>query len=336
MLATWLQRPWKKPKSPSDLKLTLFGARALVFYVVMVGAFFGAPYVNLFFLLIGFLSVQWVVALWWTWSNGSGLRAEFEAIAPVPAGKQVALQAELFALKRTRYGLQAQLELPDGELARGEVSVLKGNAQLVLHSSPLPRGIHLLQGASVTSTYPFGLLRRKVSLPAPGELVVYPAPSEERVSGRSAEDLFLEMLGTGFAGEGELQPCGLRDHRVGDDLRDVHWRASARRGKWVIQEWDGGSDQGMEVVLDRRCSLEDLEDGLAELSTLVHLARECKQVLAIRSQGHNETYGEGHQDWAQALRFLAGADALPMDADAPPPTASEVLRLPRGGVHVQA
>ena len=137
------------------------------------------------------------------------------------------------------------------------------------------------------------------------------------------------MLGSNASSEGDLQPSGLRDHREGDSLRSVHWRASARRGKLVVLEWEGGGGEGLEVVLDRRCSSEILEEALSDLSALVLYAREAKEVLAIRSQDLNVTFGEGHEPFDRALYFMAEAQPIAADGQAPPSTSPTVLRLPR-------
>ena len=315
------------------MKLTPFGIRSLVFFGVMLMAYFGAPYANLFFLLMGFLAVMWTLVVFWTWRNLQGVRAELDGFAPVMAGSSAVLNGRLFASGRARFGVGCRLDLRDGMGIEGQVAVLKGERRVRLECPELPRGVYPLDSAYLTSTYPFGLLRRRIGLAVGGELVVYPKPTEGARGGRSAEDLFLELLGNGLAGKGDLQPSGLRDHRTGDALRNVNWKASARRGKLVIQEWDGGADSGMEVLLDRRCSPAELEQALGELSALVGLARESKQVLLLRSQGMNGSFGEGHGDWAGALRFLAGAEVLPRSGPEPPVVSPEVLRLPRGLVH---
>ena len=160
---------------------------------------------------------------------------------------------------------------------------------------------------------------------------MYPRPATvgDASGGRTEEDFVRDMLGSNVSGDGDMQPSGMRDHRAGDSPRSIHWRASARRGKLVVLEWEGGGGEGLEVVLDRRCSDEALEEALADLSALVHFAREAKEVLAIRSQDLNVTFGEGHEPFDRALYFMAQAQALPDDGGAPPSTSPTVLRLPR-------
>ena len=299
----------------------------------MIAAFFGAPYGNLFFLLIGFLSVMWTMALFWTWRNASGIRIYLGTLSPITAGSHGSLVVELQSQTRTRFNTEVKFDLGSDLQLTGSAPFWKGSTRVELATPELSRGIYNLANGTLSSTYPFGMLRKGSSLQAAEELVVYPAPHEDANSARTAEDLLRELLGSDSSVQGDLQPTGLRDHKEGESMRAVHWRASARRAKLVVQEWDGGGPQGLEVVLDRRCSHEELEEALKDLSTLVYLARESKQALAIRTQGLNETFGEGFEDWTTAQRFMASADLLAESKSGPPAAAPEVLRLPRSCSH---
>ena len=58
-------------------------------------------------------------------------------------------------------------------------------------------------------------------------------------------------------------------------------------------------------------------------------ARDHKDVLALRSQDHNGTYGESHRPWSELLTYLAVLEGLPADGPPPPATSPSVLRLPQ-------
>lgn len=317
------------------MRFTLFGVKALLFYAAIVGAYYAAPYVNLFFLLLAFLTIQWGLTALWTWRNLRGVRATLGEAPTLVAGTSGSIDVTLVSPSRTRFDVQVVCELEDGARASGRIAVLRGERHTSIEVPALPRGVHRIVGTSLMSTYPLGLLRRVAAIDGPEEIVVYPAPanvSEE--ASRSAEDLVRDLMGSSMHGAGDLQPSGLREHRDGDALRTVHWRASARRGRLVVREWEGGLEQGLEVVLDRRCEPEELELALSELAAIVLVAREAKEVLGIRTQGTTATYGDGHETWDAALRLLAEADVLPADAPGPPSASPMVLRLPREVVSV--
>ena len=310
------------------MRLTRFGFQGLLFYLVMLGAFFAAPYSNLFFLLLGFLTLVGMIGGLAAVKNLRGVTASLVELPPVPSQTGIQVPMQLQAKRPPRFQIAAQLQLAGGRELRGVVDLLDGNASLSLHAEGLARGGYAIEGACIDSSYPFGILRVQRAFQAPDELIVYPAP-EGMLEGRSMAETLDELLGPGDPGVEDLQPSSLRDHREGEGVRGIHWRASARRGRLVVQEWEGGSGQGLEVVLDRRCPADQLEHALATLSAMVHVARTNKETLRIHSQELSATFGEGQRPWPEALRFLAMAEALPEGALAPPSTSPAVARLPR-------
>lgn len=310
------------------MRLTQFGFHGVIFYVVMSGAFFASPYSNLFFLLLAFLTLQWFVCIVGTRRNLAGVSAVFEDVAPVPSGREVEVAAALKSPRRARFQVAVQVELEGGGCLEGQVDLLETRAPVKLTAPGLARGKYSVRRTLLVSAHPFGLLRFRRTVEGPDSLIVYPAP-KSLMEGRSAAEALDELLGRENRGPGDLQPASLRDHRDGDGVRSIHWRASARRGRLVVQEWEGASGQGLEVSLDRRCDAADLEDALATISAMVHLARTNKETLTLHSQDVSATYGTGHRPWAEVLTFLASAQVLSSDQAAPPTTSPSVARLPR-------
>lgn len=309
------------------MRLTRFGAQGLAFFLVMVLGFFAAPYSNLFFLLLAFLTSLGLVGVVAARRNLRGITLDLAELPPVAAGLPVEIEAHLDA--PGRFGIEAHVELVGGRRLSGRLAFVEGHARLVLRGDALPRGLHAVTRAYLETRHPFEVVRVTRAVRAPRELVVYPAPAA-RAPGRTAVEALDALLGTAHAGD--VQPSGLRDHRDGEGLRGVHWRASARRDRLVVREWEGGLGQGLEVVLDRRCAAAELESALSTISALVVLARESKETLRVHSQGLSATFGDGQRPWAELLRFLAGVQALPTDAAAPPPLSPVVPRLPGPGV----
>ena len=307
------------------MRPTRFGLKGFLFYLALAGVFFASPYSNLFFLLLSFLTLQGLWCAVWTPENLRGVTGELEPLEPVPAGAPGVLRARLLAPRRARFQVAVELEVGAAR-ARGQADLLEGEQVVALALPALARGIHALGRARITSVYPFGLLRASRPLAVPRELVVYPAPCEAREAHGGAGARAL--LGDALCGAGDLQPAGLRDHRDGDEPRSIHWRASARRGALVVKEWEGGAGQGLELQLDRRCAIEELEDALARISAVALFARENKEVLAVATQDLQASFGSGQRPWSELLRFLAGAECLPPEGPAPPPVSPSVPRLP--------
>jgi uncharacterized protein (DUF58 family) len=95
------------------------------------------------------------------------------------------------------------------------------------------RGLHRLHGIRVSTTWPFGILRKWYDVRVPLEVLVLPSP------GPAASP-----LGAGLRGVGDPTPrsrgagdfMGLREHRVGEGLRSIHWRSTARLRRRMVAE----------------------------------------------------------------------------------------------------
>lgn len=312
------------------MRITRLGAKAFVFYTMLISAFYAAPYLNLFFLLLAFCTVMPLMNLWWAYRNLAGVRGFVESDAPMPAGTSVAGHVRLQCARRIRYHLGVDLRiadkihrvLPDCELHPGETQ------RFDLTMPSLERGLHPIAIARVTTLFPFGLLELSRRLETRGALVVYPAPADlARYRDRNNSD------GQGLGGKHaeELGPAGLREFRDGDELRLVHWKASARRTELVVREFEGDASPGMEVLLDLRTSGDRLEEALSLVTALALESQTRKEVFTLHTQDHRGTYGEGHGAIEGLLTYLASAEGLPADGPPPPSVSPQVLRLPLQG-----
>ena len=311
------------------MRPTGLGVKAALFYLLLVAAFFAAPYANLFFLLLVFLTLLGVADALAARGNVAGAHGRVEEIEPMPAGAGGAVTAVVCAGRR-RWALGVEVVLEGAGTLRAALGEAEGEARIPVPVRPLARGVYRVRAARIASSWPLGLWSARRPVTAPAEIVVYPAPlalATSRGAGGGVGELY-DMLG---AAQGFLQPSELREYRPGDELRLVHWKASARRGTLVIKEWEGGTGSGHEVVIDLRAKGEELEEGLRAVSALAHAAKEQKEVLTVHSQGLSATFGGSHRPWRELLRFLAVAVPLPSDGPPPPVVSPAVLRLPRRG-----
>ena len=317
------------------MRPTRFGLASAAFYLAMLVAYYASPYANVSFLLLAFLTLAGALGVFWTLRNLRGVEAAVPVFPPVAAespGRSSGPARVSVPGRRRRFGLRVELELEGGHSVAARLPVLRGDAVAALELPSLPRGIHRVRRATVGSSYPLGLFLRRRAIEAPADVAAYPAPGIETAA-RTGAEVLAEVVGGAGAAD-ELQPAGLRDYAPGDELRRVHWRATARRGSPVVREWEGSGGGGLELQIDRRADPEELEAALGIASAVVHLAREQKDVLSLTSQGLQETYGDGHRPWDEVLRFLAGAEPLSPGGPPPPAVSPGVARLParrRGG-----
>ena len=115
------------------------------------------------------------------------------------------------------------------------------------------RGVHPLELLTISTSFPFGLLRRCREVLLRGELVIWPRTDREvrRVAapGGRARRMGIHTAGS-IVQRGEYR--ALRGYRPGDDPRDIHWRTTARLGKPLVREYDQDDSETLEICLDTR------------------------------------------------------------------------------------
>lgn len=135
---------------------------------------------------------------------------------------------------------RARMEVPAGERRRHRTVL-----------TPTRRGDRTADLVTVRSRGPLGLAGRQASLRCPARVRVLPAFSSRRhlpsrlarlreMDGRSA--VMVRGAGTEFD--------SLREYVVGDDVRSIDWRSTARRGEVVVRTWRPERDRRVLIVVD--------------------------------------------------------------------------------------
>jgi uncharacterized protein (DUF58 family) len=117
------------------------------------------------------------------------------------------------------------------------------------------RGKYTLDPLTVRSSYPFGLAGRVAQLLPPEDIIVLPrparvdlerlrtwmfrswAPADERRKQRRVVERAAEIH-------------GLRDYRPGDPPRRIHWKATARRNRLTVREYEDAAPPRLLLVVD--------------------------------------------------------------------------------------
>jgi uncharacterized protein (DUF58 family) len=135
---------------------------------------------------------------------------------------------------------------------RHEVDVPAGEARRVVTGlRPTRRGDRLADLVTVRSYGPLRLAARQASIAVPGRLRVLPEFASRRhlpsrlarlreLDGRTA----VQIRGSGTEFD------SLREYVIGDDVRSIDWRATARRSEVVVRTWRPERDRRALVVLD--------------------------------------------------------------------------------------
>ncbi|QAY68873.1 DUF58 domain-containing protein [Xylanimonas protaetiae] len=220
--------------------------------------------------------------------------------------------------------------------ARHDVDLRDGDAtRLVTPLLPTRRGDRDAGRVTVRSLGPLGLAGRQASLDVPARLRVLPEfASRRHLPSRLAR--LREMDGRSAVqvrGEG-TEFDSLREYVVGDDVRSIDWRATARRGDVVVRTWRPERDRRVVVVLDTgRTSATRIGTGTGGvaaprldasieaallLAALADRAGDRVQVLAYdRALGARVAGASGARLLPELAEALAGVEPRLLETDWP-------------------
>lgn len=116
---------------------------------------------------------------------------------------------------------------------------------------PTRRGVATFSGVMLSSSFPFGLVRKSVTFKSRASIVV--APRSERLR-RDATSNLLSRAESGLASAASLgrgdEFYGVRDYVPGDSPRLISWKASARTGSLVVREQTTPTAGNLWVILN--------------------------------------------------------------------------------------
>jgi len=239
---------WRRFRPPRRLSFTREG-RIIVLLAVGVGFAAVNTGNNLLYLLLGWL-LSFIIA--------SGILSEMtlkrltvERRPPprVFAGEPFLMEVVIKNEKLARASFSIEVEDLVGKTPLDKrcyflkIPACKSQRTSYRHTF-VRRGLYTLTGYRVATKFPFALFRKSRDVDAPLDVLVYPAPVHVRIP-VSRTQARGEAMSHRTGRRGEF--FGLREHRSGDDRRDVHWRSSARTGRLVVREYH--DEYAHEVVI---------------------------------------------------------------------------------------
>ena len=118
---------------------------------------------------------------------------------------------------------------------------------------PTRRGVMKFERVAVWTSFPFGIVQRIVEFEQPGTLLVY--PQLFRINRR----LLFSLATSDATGRKQIERpggseefYGTREYRVGDSLKMIDWKRSARSGTLITRELNQPSPPRMMIALDLR------------------------------------------------------------------------------------
>ena len=137
------------------------------------------------------------------------------------------------------------------------------------------RGVYQVGPLTLAQTDPFGLIARRRSFGDSATLWVHPR-SHPVPPNRAGANLEVDGPMDDRAPEGTIAFQGLRPYVIGDDLRMVHWRTTARTGTLMVRKHvDTNRPQVVILLDDRRASYSEegwFEEAVEAAASLLEAA----------------------------------------------------------------
>lgn len=274
-------RGWERLRSWRRISFTrggaafTVGAMAVGFAAVNTGN-------NLLYLLLGAMLGLVALSGWLSERVLRGIEVERRVPHGLPAGRDGRVVYRVRNRKRRFPSLS--LEIEDRGLP-GRVflpRVAAGGTELATATVGFERrGVRRLGPVILSTAFPFGFFEKSGDMELPGELVVWPR-TDRSLHQASAGD------GDGHGARPWQLPSGprgeyrgLREYRIGDDPRDIHWRTTARRDRPVVREYDRDAARTLWICLDRGAEPGDEAEDTVELAAS----------LAARASGEGRRFG---------------------------------------------
>jgi uncharacterized protein (DUF58 family) len=236
---------------PTRLGLYFLGASLLLFFA-------GSYYEDNTFLLLSCLpfALLLINALA-VWINVRRVGFKRQLAAQTHAGENVDVAMLVHNQGRVpRFALEVDdTRLPD--LYRDEsANVVMAVSAGFIHRSTYAaafgrRGRHRLRPCTVSSSFPFGLMRMSRQVSFRSDILVYPRPA------RLSEQFEARLLQSArFFGEssaasrGQEEVFGVREYLPGQNVARIHWRTTARAAKPMVLELEGRQDASFVLILD--------------------------------------------------------------------------------------
>ncbi|MEO0323537.1 MAG: DUF58 domain-containing protein [Myxococcota bacterium] len=214
------------------------------------------------------------------------------------------------------------------------IKVSAGATERARYRRPIDaRGWLELEGYTLKTRYPFGLIEKYRVVEAPSRHLVFPAVNEALAPATTRGPRGDEIRTPRVGGRGEI--AGIREYRASDEARSIHWRRSAALGDLVVRERERESRARLSIVLDQRVPggldaaararwNRGFEEAISEAAGVAQAALRDGVAAEVLVRGDASALVLPGASADPIFRFLALLEAK--DDDAPLPT-------PRGQVH---
>jgi len=177
------------------------------------------------------------------------------------------------------------------------------------------RGHYRQLSATIESSFPFILFYQRKRFDVAADIMVHPAYYDLE----AAESL---TQASGAAGKIRMSAAGddilhIREFRYGDDLKRIHWKASAKMSSLMIREYAEHENARTTILLDNSSpgAPGDFEKAVSITSELARRSISDGNLVRVLTCSTVVPYGAGHEHLLRVLDMLA----LVQEEDSPCP-----------------
>jgi uncharacterized protein (DUF58 family) len=172
------------------------------------------------------------------------------------------------------------------------------------------RGIYTVGPLTVSVTDAFGVVEATFTAASEDRFVVYPRVEEILpLPGASNREARVGSFQASRVPVG-LDFFGLREYEVGDDLRRVHWRSTARTGELMLRQDEMPWESRATVLLDTRPSThqgDSFERAVEVAASVVTAMCRGRRHVSFLTTGGIEIRSAGRERYPTIMEFLAEA-----------------------------
>lgn len=176
------------------------------------------------------------------------------------------------------------------------------------HIPSAARGSTMLWVSGVESQYPFGFLTKTIGVPIEKEITVWPRRQEYRLAVGQGIRVLTGSGRSPSIGEG-IDLSGLREYQLGDDLRKVHWKASARSEELLLKEFSEENATGFRVWFHTSKAVwrteETFERACSLVGTIVEDLYRKGELLAFKFDDSDPIEGRNSADFHRIMDALS-------------------------------
>jgi uncharacterized protein (DUF58 family) len=172
------------------------------------------------------------------------------------------------------------------------------------------RGIYKVGPLTLSIHDAFGVVQTALTLAGEDRFVVYPRVEDVLpLPGAASREARMGSMQASRVPVG-LDFFGLREYEVGDDLRRVHWRSTARTGELMLRQDEMPWESRSTILLDTRPSThagESFERAVEIAASLATAMCRGRRQVRFVTTGGVDIRSSGGDRYAQIMEYLAGA-----------------------------